>query len=120
MTRSPVCYRRQHTHNKKFSDDILKSFKSEYNDWAITSLFYSVLHLINAYCVKHRYPIPRNHTERGNFVQNELKQIFTEYHKIFIASMGSRYARDYSGIIDSEVLDIKKDFNKIVAHIGSV
>lgn len=34
--------------------------------------------------------------------------------------MGSRYARDYSGIIDSEVLDIKKDFNKIVAHIGSV
>lgn len=120
MTNNQLCHRKQYAHNKKFCEDVLKSFKSEYNDWVITSLFYSVLHLINAYCVKHHYPTHKNHIDRGKFVQNTLKQIFPEYHRIYLASMGSRYAREYSDVVDSEVFAIKKDFNTIVTHIGNV
>ena len=41
----------QYMHNKKLSDDMMRSFQSQYNYWQITSLFYSALHLINAYFV---------------------------------------------------------------------
>lgn len=66
-------------HNKKFSDDIIHSFQSQYNDWSVTSLFYSALHLINAYLYAHNIPKPAN-------IENDQKLLKKNYPQFIPSS----------------------------------
>lgn len=113
-------HRMQYVHNKKFSDDIVHSFQSQYNDWSITSLFYSALHLINAYFYKHNILRPINHRKRSETVKKELPLIHSEYQRLRELSEHARYKVRYSSITDADVLRAQAHFQKIVEHIGNV
>ena len=107
----------QYMHNKKLSDDMMHSFQSQYNDWQITSLFYSALHLINSYFYKNNMPRPTNHRKRSEAVKKELPAIYSEYQELRELSEHARYKLPYSSMTDADVLRAQTNFQKIVAHI---
>ena len=104
-------------HNKKLYDNMMHSFQSQYNDWSITSLFYSALHLINAYFYKHNIPEPINHRKRSDAVKKKLPAIHSEYQELRVLSEHARYKLPYSSMTDADVLRAQTHFQKIVAHI---
>ncbi len=62
----------QSIHNKDASD-FLNTKTPAYVDWEITSLFYSALHLVDAYCAKNQAEQQlSNHRERSKFVRENL------------------------------------------------
>ena len=102
MTRTNWYYE-QYTHNKKLADQVLHSTWPEYDDWSITSMFYSALHLINAYCLARDIPLPNSHHARKEIVKNRLPQIREEYENLFDLSMQSRYTTPYYRITELDV-----------------
>jgi uncharacterized protein (UPF0332 family) len=50
-------------YNEKFFHDI----KQNYTDWAITGIFYSALHLVDAFLARKKL-YPKDHKERTNYV----------------------------------------------------
>ena len=103
----------QYEHNKKFSNDIARLFKSEYCDWVITSLFYSALHLINEFFTQKKIPIPQDHKERNNRVKGYLDPIYNEYMQLFMLSKKSRYEEKYSCIRASDLRRAQNYFETI-------
>jgi hypothetical protein len=63
--------------------------------WALTLLFYSALHLVDAWFVQNRYGRPRDHMERGDWIRTHLASIGrrpnTHYPDLLSASMDGRY-----------------------------
>lgn len=96
----------QYRHNKNLPLAI--SFRNDYNDWSITAIFYSALHLINFYCDKYNISIPTNHRERYNTVRSNLPQIRSEYKNLLALSKDSRYNRPYTKIT---VIDVQRAQN---------
>lgn len=113
-------YPSQCSHNVQFSDDILHSFQSTYNDWAITSLFYSAVHLVNSYCLRHGLAIPKNHDKRSGLVANELQPIWDIYEQLRLLSETTRYTSHHLRITDTDVLCAKQWFQKISTYIDNV
>lgn len=99
---------------------IQRSFKSEYSDWVVTSLFYSALHLITKYCNKRSISFS-NHTARRNFVKNSaLEPIHDDYHMLHLLSNAARYKRLYLNITESDVRNAQNWLDKIENHISSL
>ena len=65
-------------------------------DWALTLLFYSAVHLVQA-CAEQEAtrpgspPAPANHGERLDYVANRLARVFTAYRTLQEASEDARY-----------------------------
>ncbi len=69
---------------------------TEFLDWAITALFYSVLHYVDAYLAASMQPAdshPRNHVQRGLWIGrvSELNPIWAEYLELKNYSEDARY-----------------------------
>ena len=109
----------QHSHNKQFADNVLYAFHSTYNDWIITSLFYSAVHLVNAHCFKHGFDIPTNHSNRSRTIEDKLQPIRAEYDSLRLLSETTRYNSHHSKITDLDVLRAKQWFQKIFTYIDS-
>jgi hypothetical protein len=63
------------------------------DDWAITVLFYSALHLVDAYLLEVHGTKPSNHTDRNRSVQTEqiLNIVSEEYASLYAMSRTARY-----------------------------
>ncbi len=69
---------------------------SKFLDWAVTSLFYSALHYVDAYLAARVPPFgshPDNHTARGLWIDRvaELSRIEAEYRWLRNYSESARY-----------------------------
>lgn len=110
----------QYTHNKNFSDDILLKFQSTYYDWTITSLFYSVLHRVDAYFSQSKAILPANHRERKEKIQEKLPLIYNQYEQLFMLSMQSRYQRRYNCMAESDVKAAQNLHQQIITYINKM
>src|SRR5437870_4490473 len=71
--------------------------KGEHPDWAVTVLFYTALHLVQAYLVesaKTGFDIPEKHERRISLVHQKLHLIGPHYERMFKLSMVARYHMD--------------------------
>jgi hypothetical protein len=64
--------------------------------WAVTLLFYSALHLVQAHAERHctrtpSNPFPVDHQSRDPYVANNLPEVAHEYTRLYNASMDGRY-----------------------------
>ena len=66
--------------------------QQEYLNWAIVFLFYSAVHLINAYAIaKHPNKQFHSHQERDEYVKDNLRVIYNRYDILEGASRNARY-----------------------------
>lgn len=80
----------QSDHNKKASD-LMNSKNPTFVDWEVTTLFYSILHLVDDYFENNGPRLPLNHQDRNRLVRNSLTTIYPDYHKLYSLSIRSRY-----------------------------
>jgi uncharacterized protein (UPF0332 family) len=89
-------------------------------DWAITALFYSALHYVDAYLAK-KSQHPFNHRNRGQWLTKEqnLKYIYCDYEELKNRSEDARYK-----IVQFPprfVSSLKaKEFTHVKSHIRSL
>jgi hypothetical protein len=92
-------YIQQAHHNANLAR-YLRQNKTDCLDWALTCLFYSAVHWVNAYLCKCGKPIPRRHTSiesgkpgRLNIVQQDstLRKIYVSYRTLDDESRDARY-----------------------------
>lgn len=96
--KTPADYLQQAAKNAELAA-FLRQEKSEYLDWAVTCLFYSAIHLVNAYLSHRHLTIPRRHTTKGglvgrsNIVQTDkvLGSIYFDYRALDDESRDARY-----------------------------
>ena len=85
-------------------------------DWAITMLFYSALHHIDAYLAgKNMHPL--NHEKRDGEIENNgsLADIFKPYRRLKDLSRAARY--DIANYGEAELASAKQRLNAIKAHL---
>jgi hypothetical protein len=66
-------------------------------DWAVTVLFYTALHLVQAHIVESAatgFDIPRDHPERDSSVARLLPELYTHYRFLSSRSQWARYHVD--------------------------
>ncbi len=61
------------------------------NRWAPTALFYSALHLVDAWFIGMGHIRPHRHEVRSPLVRSELPQIWASYRELDSASRDARY-----------------------------
>src|SRR5713226_3743428 len=79
-------------------------------DWAITILFYSILHFVDAYLLQRHGIVPKGHTAtrdrrtgqripgRNDYVRQHLPQIAPAYQLLYSASRRAHDEGDYLGL----------------------
>ena len=116
-------YLNQAEHNRGLAD-FLRDSKVDCLDWAVTCLFYSAVHYVNAYLRKNNITIPRRHKgdQRGpgrtTIVQQDpaLSVIYASYRHLNDESRDARYelkkinAADYDKFLVTQL-------DKIEAYI---
>lgn len=65
---------------------------TEFLDWAVTALFYSLVHYVDAFLALHQYH-PPDHKRRTNLIATEvhLKSIYCKYRQLKDQSEHGRY-----------------------------
>jgi hypothetical protein len=92
-------------------------------DWGVVRLFYSALHLVQAYAesesAKTGEKAPRSHEKRSEFIATHLLPIAVEYERLEQASKGARYY--LVKLEESAIVEIHDtDFNAIRQHLKSL
>jgi hypothetical protein len=92
-------------------------------DWAIVRLFYSALHLVQAYAVSYQAQnggtVPRTHSTREVFIANHLSEIEAEYSRLEEASRDVRY--DLIVLTEAEIVEYHDDeFESMRSHLRSL
>lgn len=107
----------QARHNARFYATINKS---AFKDWAVTVLFYTGLHYIDAFLAQKRNIHPSQHKARDNAVAMvaELKPIYGNYSALKNASFNARYIPPVS-FTEKYVDELEKvHLAKIKAELG--
>src|SRR5262245_22802242 len=98
----------QARHNEALASQLVNPPLEAY-DWAITVLFYTVLHFVDAYLLQQHGIVPRGHTAtwnrqtgqrspgRNDYVRQHLRQISGAYEMLYDASRLARYEGAYLG-----------------------
>ncbi len=117
--------------NKELYLHLTTTFPDQYFDWKITLLFYTSLHLFNAFCEKNGLiPIPKSHDERNKFFNPSINRPGTKIKKEHFDTYFSLYQRclsvRYDGITNidkhnikyKEIHDgLKPDYEKLERYI---
>ena len=76
--------------NERLYDNLVGT---EFNDWAVVSLFYAALHYVDAYFVQRVGTSPSNHSARNKLVSmtRELVGIERRYRELYARSLDARY-----------------------------
>lgn len=101
-------------------------------DWAITVLFYCILHFVDAYLLDRHNITPRGHTAtwkrgqkipgRNDDVKQYIPQIYSEYRRLYDASQWARYEgaflnlgsiKDYQNLRDNEFASARQFFRQL-------
>jgi uncharacterized protein (UPF0332 family) len=89
-------------------------------DWAVTALFYSALHLVQAYSLT-QGAIVSNHSERARWMRGrrDMTVIAEDYHILRGRSEDARYdCRNFSG---RQYEDLREhEFDQVSRHIASL
>lgn len=86
---------KKHIQQAEKNEEFFSSFNlknTRFLDWAITALFYSALHYVDAYlATKSQHPF--NHRDRGQWLTKEqnLKYIYYDYEELKNRSEDARY-----------------------------
>lgn len=85
-------HQNKYKHNENFNSQITLNIKNSI-DWQIISLFYSALHLVDAYIDKYFSLHFTDHFTRNRFISNEhtLRHIYSDYMLIYMESRTVRY-----------------------------
>lgn len=90
-------------------------------DWAVTVLFYTALHLAQAYFVQQAatsFDIPRNHQERSTHVGLKLPPIYRHYRTLEDHSRRARYEPDYVPLTPEAIQTLEdRDFVPITVAL---
>ncbi len=83
----------QAQHNEAFFNSMDQMDQSVYSDWAMTVLFYTALHYVDALLAQHGILGPGGHDVRDNHVarQSELRPISHLYFRLKSRSRNARY-----------------------------
>jgi hypothetical protein len=89
-----------------------------FEDWEITTLFYSALHLVDAYIMKLGLPRQRDHPDRNRLVRCDprFQPIKHEYNRLYILCRAIRYDRDAAPQENGNAL---VDYNTIASYLSS-
>jgi len=81
-------HKTQSAHNEAFFNDVGDS----YQDWALTGLFYSALHLVDAFLCSKNISV-ENHLTRADYMNRikELKSLYQDYRILYDYSVNARY-----------------------------
>ena|SRR5437899_7371400 len=112
-----------HLAQARQNHDLYQQLKREgkHLDWAVTVLFYTALHLIQAYLVELAatgFDIPKDHEDRDRYVRRKLTPIFSDYSLLQTRSNWARYQPNKpKPTVDlvQEYQDLQ--FARIVAHL---
>lgn len=90
-------------------------------DWAITALFYSALHHVQAYFIKRRSSIPELHTQRDSQIRRDalLRPIYHDYSTLKKRSRTVRY-EVWPTFKETEVARMYERLTNIKSTIGSL
>ncbi len=94
-----IRHTRQSEHNHDAQEYLSKN--PQYEDRGITTLFYSALHIVDAYPVS-KGKRPRGHWARNTAVQKELEPVTEDYHNLYALCMKARYVVDFDQLTKSE------------------
>jgi len=90
-------------------------------DWAVTVLFYTALHLVQAYFVEQAatgFDIPQSHQERAARIGLKLLPIYRHYRALEERSRRARYEPDYVPLTLKAIQAYEDlDFVPIVAEL---
>jgi hypothetical protein len=90
----------------------------EFLDWALTLLFYTALHLVQAYACQHGPWEPADHGQRRDYIRERLRRIFFDYRDLQDRSENMRY--DLWMAAPDEVQEWHdQQFARIAAYLGS-
>ena len=90
---------------------------TEFNDWAITVLFYAALHYVDASFTEQTGVSPRNHNSRNYMVAKTRNMMQIKYHyaELFQWSLNVRY--NVFQVSTDDALEVKmRLFDPIRAH----
>ena len=90
--------------NKNFISQKLVYMIDTYSDWITVVAFYSALHFVDAYLLKHHGIQREHHEERERDVAIYMADIYPAYKRLFEMGFRGRY----SSIEDSPTLDEAK------------
>lgn len=65
--------------------------EGQFLDWAITLLFYTALHLVQAHAAQFGPWVPENHEERRAYIREQLNRLFYDYRDLEDRSRDMRY-----------------------------
>jgi hypothetical protein len=65
--------------------------EGEYLDWALTTLFYASLQLVDAHAAQNEHPLASEHQARRLYIRNYLRSIHQHYRRLETASQDARY-----------------------------
>ena len=99
--------------NERFYDSVtrnLASSQEHYHDWAVTGLFYSSLHYVDAYLDVGLGLHPESHIQRRGLVAkvHQLRSIERLYTTLYLISLEARYG--ISTFTEADVLDIRDNY----------
>lgn len=100
---------KEHINKAKYNENFFEDIRNSYPDWAITGLFYSALHYVDAF-LKSKQISAEDHKTRSWFINStkQLKSIYSEYRAMYDYSVNARYKM---WIVNKESLeDIYKNF----------
>lgn len=92
---------RQHYNKALYNEKFFDYSKHDYPDWAITGIFYSAVHLIEAFLASKGIHV-EDHKERARHIAllKELKPLFQYYRALYDYSVNARY-KLYSFSVES-------------------
>ena len=104
--------------NERLYENLLGT---EFNDWAITGLFYAALHYVDAYIVMRTGTSPSNHRARNRLVERTLNltEIRLAYIELYRSSRNVRYK--IPAVSANQAMQVKAQlFDPIRAHIRAL
>lgn len=85
-------HRDQSLRNKRVYRDRLDGPEAQYSEWAVTTLFYTALHDMDAYLYQLAGRVdPGNHRDRDSLVRTHCRRAWPTYKKLKDASEQGRY-----------------------------
>ncbi|HEV2120506.1 MAG TPA: hypothetical protein VGS11_10465 [Candidatus Bathyarchaeia archaeon] len=86
----------------------LRTTTPTYLDWEVIAIFYSMLHLVDAYLIHAHNLTPANHKERNTFVRTLIRPIRREYDELRDLSEKARYKANLVDIERDHALDLRR------------
>lgn len=104
-------HKQQIENNTNFFKDINDKFNNKYFDWKVTTLFYTILHCVEALGAKRNGRHITNHQDREAFVHSTLEPgEYAQYRLLANASRRSRYDADlFSQAARNYCIDVYKN-----------